>query len=98
MIKLKCNTDDEYLLENCLCYDCKWNNCDDCQYAEENIQFETSDNSKIEIETDDEELDIKTCIYNTFYNYSGCGIAKDGEDCSKCRFWYENVLIKYIKQ
>lgn len=94
MIRIKCNENDEMLFENCLCYDCKWNNCDECQYAEENVEFVSSDTTKIEIETDEKELDIKTCIYNTMYNFRGCGMVKDGEDCGNCRFWYKNIKVK----
>jgi len=96
MIKVICNEKDTYSFEDCFCYECNNTDCNVCKYAEENIIFDTHDNDNIIIETDIDELDIKTCIYNTPYNFRGCGIAKEGENCGKCRFWYENIEIQKI--
>ena len=103
MIRIYCNENDEPHFENCLCYDttnktCKLYNddCSECPYAEENIQFVHHDIDNIIIKTDEIDLDIKTCIYNTPYNYHGCGMIdlSKNEDCEQCRFFYDNIEIK----
>jgi len=75
-------------------------NCDNCPYYDTNIQFIQHDSERIMIETDEDDLDIKTCLYNTYYNYRGCGMVdlNKHEDCSDCRFWYENIEIIKVKK
>jgi hypothetical protein len=113
MIKIYCQDGDEYQFENCLCYDrtdstCKKYeinegeiySCPNCPYANENIQFIQHDSECIMIETDEDDLDVKTCLCHTFYNYLGCGMVdlSKHEDCSDCRFWYENVEVIKVKK
>ena len=107
MIKVYCKEEDEYKFENCLSYTMSGkicanydNECDDCPYLNRNIQFVQHDIDKIIIETDEVDLDIKTCLYRTFYNFHKCGMVdiSKGEDCENCRFWYENIEIKNLSQ
>ena len=109
MIKIYCKESDEPHFTRYICYDtstcdkCREyeNECDQCSYFNHNIQFIHHDLDRIIIETNEIDLDVKTCLYNTFYNFRGCGVVdldKD-EDCRDCRFWYENIeLINYKEE
>ena len=107
MIRIYCNENDELYFSRCINYrfsgdKCKEYNddCEQCPYYDCNMQFIHHDSDKIIIETDEIDLDIKTCLYNTFYNYLGCGMVNlsKKETCSECRFFYDNIEVIQIKE
>lgn len=107
MIRIYCNENDEPHFARCIAYTmnvdiCKSHNdnCDECPYYDTNIQFIQHDIDRIIIETDEDDLDIRTCLYNTLYNYLGCGVIDldKKEDCEQCRFWYDNIGVIKIKK
>jgi hypothetical protein len=94
MIQINCKDSDN--LRQCVKYgacpkeqDEIDNYCNEqCKYNTNNIEFNYIEEDKISIKGCD---DLKCCIYNTMYNYRKCGIAKENEDCTNCRYWYENI-------
>lgn len=105
MIKIYCKEGDENHITQCLAYNSvkedkciPYNSCNECPYYEYNIQIINHNLDRIIIETDSaDELDIKTCIYNTFHNFQSCGMVNSEiETCSDCRFWYENIEVRRI--
>ena len=107
MIKIYCKESDEPHFARCLSYNMNAdicnnyeNDCDQCPYYDCNIQFIHHDLDRIIIETDEIDLDVKTCLYNTFYNWRGCGVVDldKEEDCRSCRFWYENIEVINYKE
>ena len=107
MIRIYSKYEDEYHFSRCIAYTmnadiCKSynDNCDECPYYDTNIQFIQHDIDRIIIETDEDDLDIRTCLYNTPYNYLGCGMVDldKNEDCEQCRFWYDNIEVIKVKK
>ena len=103
MIKIYCNENDEPHFSRCIHYNTNNIACDECEqcpYCDCNIQFIHHDSNSIIIETDEDDLDVKTCLYNTFYNWRGCGVVDldKEEDCMDCRFWYENIEVIKVKK
>lgn len=107
MIKIYCQDGDEGMFSRCISYRMNADNCskyenicDNCPYYDVNIQFIQHNSERIMIETDEDDLDINTCIYNTPYNYLGCGMVDldKNEDCKQCRFWYENIEVINYKE
>ena len=107
MIKIYCKESDEPHFARCICYDTSTstcdayeNDCDECPYYDCNIQFIHHDLDRIIIETDEIDLDVKTCLYNTFYNFRGCEVVDldKEEDCRSCRFWYDNIEVINFKE
>ena len=92
MIIVKCKESEEAMFSRCIAYECTNETCEDCKYYDCNISFEHVDKESIEILSSDE-IDIKVCNYNTFYNYPKCEM---GVDCDKCRFYYDNIKIKIV--
>ena len=107
MIKIYCKESDEPYFTRCICYDTSTstcdaydNKCDECPYYDCNIQFIHHDLDRIIIEASIKDLDIKTCLFNTFYNYIGCGVVdylNKNETCSDCRFWYDNIEVIEVR-
>ena len=106
MIKIYCKESDEPYFTRCISYDTSTstcdaydNKCDECPYYDCNIQFIHHDLDRIIIEASIKDLDIKTCLYNTFYNWRSCGVINldKEEDCRDCKFWYENIEVIEIK-
>jgi len=104
MIKIKCKENLFDKLKGCIKYgDCPKDYyeaenprdyCyDKCEYNIDNIEFEDSEDDIITIKTDIEDLEIKVCMFATTYNYKKCGMVRKGEDCDKCKFYYENIKI-----
>jgi len=89
MINIKCKESEEGLFERCMAYECNGKDCEECEYYDCNISFEYVEKDKIEISSD-EEIDIKVCSYNTFYNCPKCGVETN---CDKCRFYYGNIIM-----
>lgn len=107
MIKIYCQDGDEGMFSRCISYRMNADNCskyenicDNCPYYDVNIQFIQHDIDHIIIETDEDDLDINTCLYNTPYNYLGCGMVDldKKEDCEQCKFWYENIEVIKAKK
>ena len=110
MIKIYCQDGDEGMFSRCISYrmnadNCSkyeniCDNCDECPYYDTNIQFIQHDIDRIIIETNEDDLDICTCLYNTSYNWRGCGVVNldKEEDCRDCRFWYENIEVINFKE
>lgn len=106
MIRIYCNENDEPHFSRCINYcfsgdKCKEYNddCEQCPYYDCNIRFVYHDSDKIIIETDEIDLDTSTCLYNTNYNYHGCGMVDASkETCSECRFFYDNIEVIKIKE
>lgn len=107
MIRIYSKYEDKPHFSRCIAYTmntdiCKFynDNCDECPYYDTNIQFIQHDIDRIIIETDEDGLDVQTCLYNTPYNYLGCGMVDldKKENCEQCRFWYDNIEVIKVKK
>ncbi len=66
---------------------------EECPYNIFNVEVEENDDNQIYVEGIDLE-ELKVCLYRTFYNFLGCGMVKQGEDCDNCRFYNDNIKQK----
>ena len=107
MIRIYCNENDELYFRRCVNYSFNGNKCreyedecEQCPYYDCNIQFVHHDLDRIIIEADEIDLDISMCLYNTNYNYYGCGMVDlfKKETCEQCRFFYDNIEVIQIKE
>ena len=100
-MKIYCKKEDSGKFSKCLKYgDCPKEANDneefcleECPYNIFNVEIEETDDNQIYVEDVDLD-DLKVCLYETFYNYRGCGMVNEGEDCDNCRFYNDNIKQK----